>query len=490
MKPKLILQERIGKIPPQALELEEAVVGGLLLDKEALLTVLPIITTEDVFYTDANQQIYKAILSLNNKGYQIDLLTVGDELKRMGMLEIVGGPHALMEISRAVMSSAHIEIHARIVYEKYMLRQIIRTSGASLQDAYNSDTDVFDLLDRAQNELQTISNIPGGKKLISIGDSANEVMRIVHESRASNNDITGISTGYPTMDERMYGWQKTELTIIAARPSVGKTAFAINIAFNAILSSSIDKEYMAIIFSLEMHNTGITKRVLAFDALVDLGDINRPKKLSGDDLKLMEQSAQRLKQVKIFIHDEAAITTTEIKSVARKLKSKYPEHDLLIIIDYLQLVAPANEKVIREQQVAKISRDLKKMGKDLDAPIIALSQLNRGKNDDDVPTLRDLRESGAIEQDADNVMFLSNPPKPMIAEDNFYADKIILTGAKFRNGETFTLPLQFKKHYQKFSEISREPEFKPMEPQKAFAGFQHYDPNKTFESQKIDWNQP
>ncbi len=487
MKPTIAIQDNHGKIPPQSLELEEAVIGGLLLERDALLVVLPIIPSEDIFYADKHQQIYKAILSLYNRGYQIDLLTLTEELRKLGTLEIIGGPYALTQFTMAVVSMAHIEIHSRIVYEKYMLREVIKTSGKNISEAYNNDADIFNLLDRAQNELQVISTIPGAKRLTSIGDSADEVMSIIHTNRASDDEITGISTGYPTMNEKMYGWQKSELTIIAARPSVGKTAFAINLAFNAVLSSSIDKEYMAIIFSLEMHNTGLTKRVMAFDALVDLGDINRPKRLSLDDMKLMDASTKRLRQKKIFIHDEASITTSEIKTVARKLKNKYPECDLLILIDYLQLITPSNEKVIREQQVAKISRDLKKMGKDLDAPIIALSQLNRGKEDDAVPTLRDLRESGAIEQDADNVMFLSNPPKSMIDEDIFFADKIILTGAKFRNGETFTLPLQFKKHYQKFSEVGREPEFKPIEPQRAYAGFQ---PPRDPSQSQVKWDEP
>jgi replicative DNA helicase len=225
-----------GKIPPQAPEFEEAVLGAIMLERDTLSTVVEILPHEEVFYMDAHQKIYSAILSLNHAGYVIDLLTVTEELRKTGDLETVGGTHFVTKLTMSVMSSAHIETHARIIYEKYMQRELIRISGSVISDAYENGTDVFELLDQAQNELQVVADVPGAKKSIHISTSAAGVMSDIYQNREAEGHITGVPTGYSSMDEKMYGWQNTDLTILAARPSVGKTAFALNLAFNAVMS--------------------------------------------------------------------------------------------------------------------------------------------------------------------------------------------------------------------------------------------------------------
>lgn len=446
-----------GKIPPQAPEMEEAVLGAIMLERDTLSIVVEILPHNEIFYVDAHQTIYAAILELNQSGHSIDLITITEQLRKSGKLEIVGGAWYLTKLTTSVMSSAHVEAHARILYEKYMQRELIRISGSILQDAYDDSSDVFDLLDMAQNELQVVSDVPGARNTIHISTSAAGVMQDIYTNRDTEGHITGVPTGYPSMDEKMYGWQKTDLTILAARPAVGKTAFALNLAFNAV-NSTVKKVSVAI-FSLEMGDRRITKRGLAFSARVNLGAINRPKSLTENDLMLLEQSVKELSKKNIYLDDTAILTTTTLRNKVRKLMRKKPGEDWLIIIDYLQLMNSTEGKGNREQQVSQISRGLKLLAKELDVPVIALSQLNRTADNDDEPDLKHLRESGAIEQDADNVMFLFQPPKKMIQENSYYANKIMLKGAKFRDGETFLLPLQFEKQFQLFSEPGSPFEF-------------------------------
>lgn len=438
-----------GKIPPQAPELEEAVLGAIMLESDTLDLILEILPHPEVFYADAHQKIYRAVLDMHNKRQSIDLLTITEQLRKVNQLEIIGGAYALTKLTMAVMSSAHAEHHARIIYEKYIQRELIRIGGATINGAYDNSADAFELLEQAQSDLQILSDIPGATNSLHISASAVQVMKDILETREKGIEITGITTGYPSIDHAMYGWQKTDLTILAARPSVGKTAFALNLAFNAVRDKN--KKAKVCIFSLEMGHKRITKRVLAFSSSVSLEVINRPVNLSDGEVRQMHASIIKLKNQGIYLDDTPVLTTVGLRRRMRKLMKTDPAAEWLFIIDYLQLMT-SSAKGNSVEQITQISRDLKLIAKELDVPLIALSQLNRDKENDEAPTLRDLRGSGSIEQDADNVMFLYRPSKQMMQERPEVANKICLSGQKFRDGVPFELLLQFEKEYQLFIE--------------------------------------
>lgn len=438
-----------GKVPPQAPELEEAVLGAIMLERDTLDLVLEILPHADVFYIDAHQKIYQSILDMHNSHKPIDLMTITEQLRKTNELEIIGGAYYLTRLTMAVLSSAHVESHSRIVYEKFIQRELIRISGETIGIAYEDSADAFELLESAQNELQTLSDVPGASNTVHISTSALQVMKDILEIKDKGIDITGITTGYPSIDHAMYGWQKTDLTILAARPSVGKTAFALNLAFNAVRDKN--KKVKVCIFSLEMGHKRITKRGLAFSAKVSLEVINRPTSLTDNDVERLYASLADLKKQGIYLDDTPLLTTIGLRRRMRKLMKSDPQAEWLFILDYLQLMV-SSAKGNSVDQITQISRDLKLIPKELDVPLIALSQLNRDKESDEAPSLRDLRGSGSIEQDADNVMFLYRPSKQMIQERPDCANKICLSGQKFRDGVPFELLLQFEKQYQLFTE--------------------------------------
>lgn len=443
-----------GKVPPQVIDFEEAVLGACMLEKDTFNTVLEIIPHKEVFYLDAHMKIYGAMLALMKSGSPVDLLTITDQLRKTNDLETVGGAYALTRLTMSVMSSANVEVHSRIVYEKYLQREAIRISGSIMSDAYEDSTDVFDLLDRAQKDFQIIADIPGAKRTTTIARSAAKLLEELYEHRSQPGDITGISTGFPTMDKKMYGWQKSNLIILAARPSVGKTAFAINLAFNATWTPY--KKVGVIFFSMEMMHTRVSKRALAFTSKIGLTLLNTPKELTEIDLQHLQNGIKELAKYNIFIDDTASLSALDLRNKSKKIMRENPEiTDWVIIADYLQLIR-SEVKGNSVEQLTQISRDFKKIPMELNCPLIALSQLNRDKSPTDIPTLSDLRGSGSIEQDADDVLFLSNPSKEMVDKNPFYKDKILVTGAKFRDGRLFELALSYDKELQFFAEPARE----------------------------------
>ncbi len=444
-----------GKVPPQAPELEEAVLGASMLEKDTFAQVLEIIQSEECFYLDAHQKIYSAMRRLFDKGTPVDLLTITEELRKTNELEIIGGAYYLTRLTMSVLSSAHVEAHARIVMEKFIQRELIRISGAVIGDAYEDSTDVFDLLDKAESSLYEITDKHLRKNFKSLQDVLVKTMNEIDENRNKTDDITGVPSGFTGLDRLTAGWQKTDLIILAARPSVGKTAFALNLAMNASMNAA--KQFPVAVFSLEMGAGQIVKRMLSAVSEVHMEAITRGKMAEHEFIQ-MSQRMTKLAQAKIFIDDQAALNIFELRAKARRLKQK---HDIqLIIIDYLQLMQASVEKGgNREQEISKISRDLKALAKELEVPIIALSQLNRSvetRKESKIPQLSDLRESGAIEQDADLVMFLYRPEYHGITNDAMgetIEGETHIHIAKHRNGSTGMEKVRFIKEYQKFVDM-------------------------------------
>jgi replicative DNA helicase len=444
-----------GKIPPQSKELEEAILGAIMLEKSAFDVATEILKPQ-CFYVEAHQRIYMAMESLAGKSSPIDLLTVVEELRIREDLEFVGGPYFVTKLTNSVVSSANIEAHARIVVQKFIQRELIRISGEIIGEAYEDSTDVFDMLDSAEGKLFEITNNHLKRNFDSIDSVIVKTIKKIEDMRNRKDDITGVPTGFPSLDKLTYGWQPTDLIILAARPSVGKTAFALNLARSAALSA--DKPTGVGFFSLEMSSSQLVQRILSAESEIWLEKISRGKLEEHEMKQLYKKGIEKLSKAPIYIDDSAALNIFELRAKCRRLKNKYNVG--IIIIDYLQLMSgSADRNSNREQEISKISRDLKSLAKELQVPIIALSQLSREvekrKEGAKIPQLSDLRESGAIEQDADMVMFLYRPDYYEItANEHGESNKgeTYVKIAKHRNGSLETIKLKALLHIQKFIE--------------------------------------
>lgn len=455
-----------GKVPPQARELEEAILGAIMLEKNAFDAVIEILKPE-CFYVDANQRIFRAMQSLATKSQPIDILTVVEELKMREELEMVGGAYYVTKLTNAVVSAANIESHARIVLQKFIQRELIRISGEIINDAFEDSTDVFELLDDAESKLFDITNSHLRSTIQPIDSVLVQTIQRIEDLRHRNEDITGVPSGFKSLDKVTYGWQNTDLIILAARPAVGKTAFALNLARNAIMNKAggTGKPTPVAFFSLEMSAAQLVQRVLSAESEIMLEKISRGKMEDHEMKQLYTKGIQRLSQAPLFIDDTPALNIFELRAKCRKLKNK---HNIgMIIIDYLQLMSGSGDsKGNREQEISSISRNLKGLAKELGVPIIALSQLSRAvetrgaKDGSKVPQLSDLRESGAIEQDADMVMFLYRPEYYDMATNAEGEDQKGLTEvkiAKHRNGSLETIKLKALLHIQKFISWEEDP---------------------------------
>jgi len=452
-----------GKVPPQAKDLEEAVLGAIMLEKNAFDTVIEILKPE-CFYVDAHQRIFSAMQSLANKSQPIDILTVAEELRSREELEMVGGPYYVTKLTNTVVSSANIDAHARIVLQKFIQRELIRISGEIIGDAYEDSTDVFDLLDDAESKLFEITNNHLRKDYNSIDTVLVNTIKRIEDLRQRNEDVTGVPSGFTGLDRVTYGWQNSDLIILAARPAVGKTAFALNLARNAAMHPT--KSTPVALFSLEMSAGQLVQRILSAESEIWLEKISRGKMEEHEMKQLYAKGIQRLSQAPLFIDDTPALNIFELRAKCRRLKNK---HNIgMIIIDYLQLMSGSGDgrNSNREQEISSISRNLKGLAKELNVPIIALSQLSRAveqrgaKEGSRVPQLSDLRESGAIEQDADMVMFLY---RPEYYDMNTNAEGENIKGltevkiAKHRNGTLETVKLKALLHIQKFTNWDEDP---------------------------------
>lgn len=460
-KPSVDLSTMVyGKIPPQAKELEEAVLGAIMLEKSAFDTVVEILKPE-CFYLEGHQRIYRAMQALAQKSQPIDILTVVEELKTREELEIVGGPYFVTKLTNSVVSSANIETHSRIILQKFIQRELIRISGEIIGDAYEDSTDVFDLLDDAESKLFEITNSHLRKNFDSIDSVLVKTIQRIEDMRSKQDQISGVPSGFPSLDKITYGWQPTDLIILAARPAVGKTAFALNLARNAALNSV--KPTPVAFFSLEMSSAQLVQRILSAESEIFMEKIARGRLEDHEMKQLYKKGIDRLAKAPIYIDDTPALNIFELRAKCRRLKNK---HNLgFIIIDYLQLMSGAgdNKNGNREQEISQISRALKGLAKELQVPIIALSQLSRAvesrKEGEKIPQLSDLRESGAIEQDADMVMFLYRPEYYGITanemgESNKGETHVKI--AKHRNGSLDTVKLRALLHIQKFTEYGED----------------------------------
>lgn len=453
-KPAVPMDLVYGKIPPQAKEVEAAILGAIMLERHALAEVQDLLTPAK-FYSEHHQHIFQAILNLDAKCERIDELTVVEELMKLEKLEKVGGAFYITKLTNNVVSSANIETHARIVTQKWMAREIIRVGGEMIQDGYEESTDPFDLLDRAERGIAGIMDSNDRGKITPIATAAAKSMQRLTTLRAQESSLTGVPAGFEALDSITHGWQDTDLIILAARPSVGKTAFALNLARNAAMNKI--KPVTVAFFSLEMSEGQIMERLISRESGVYLDYIKTGRIDDNQMEHIYRTGFEPISKAPIFIDDTPALNIFELRAKCRRLKNK---HNVgCIIIDYLQLMSGAgdNRNGNREQEISRISRDLKGLAKELQVPIIALSQLSRAvesrKEGEKIPQLSDLRESGAIEQDADMVMFLYRPEYyGVVADENGNSTKgeTHVKIAKHRNGSLDTIKLTAKLEIQKF----------------------------------------
>jgi len=446
-----------GKIPPQAKDLEEAVLGAIMLEKAAFDSAIEILKPE-CFYIEAHQRIFGAMRRLSGKSVPVDILTVVEELKFTNELDLVGGPYYVTKLTNAVVSSANIEAHARIILQKFIQRELIRISGEIIADAYEDTTDVFNLLDSAETKLFEITDNHLRQNFKGIDYILVKTLQRIEDLKNKKDDITGVHSGFPSIDRVTNGWQSTDLIILAARPSVGKTAFALNLARNAALHPT--HPLPVAVFSLEMSAGQIVQRLLSAETGIYVSKITSGR-LEDYELHQLNTGASKLASAPIYIDDTAALNIFELRAKCRRLKGK---HNIgLIVIDYLQLMSGTgeNRNANREQEISRISRDLKSLAKELQVPVIALSQLSREvekrKEKNKIPQLSDLRESGAIEQDADLVMFMYRPEYYDISENEAgesYNGETDIRIAKHRNGSLETIKLRMLYKIQKFEELN------------------------------------
>ena len=441
----------IGKIPPHDTEAEQAVLGSMLTDQDAVIDAIEVLKPED-FYREDNKYIYEAILNLYNKAEPIDIITVKSELISMGKFEVIGGFEYLGILPDKVPLVANAERYIKIVEEKSLLRQLIKASNELIDLGYAQNEDVEMVMDQAEKKIFNIMQGKNQKGFSVIKDVLIESFAEIEKLYNQKEPITGVPTGFADLDYKTAGLHNSDLILVAARPAMGKSAFALNIASNAAINAKVP----VAIFNLEMSKSQLVNRMLCSEAMVDSNKI-RTGKIEEDDWGKLATALGPLSEAPIYIDDTAGISIAEIRAKCRKLKLE--KNIGLIVIDYLQLIQGSGKRnASREQEISEISRSLKILAKELDVPVIALSQLSRAaeQRQDHRPMLSDLRESGAIEQDADIVMFLYrddyyNPDteKKNIAE-------VIL--AKHRAGSTGTVELYWMGSYTKFANIERHRE--------------------------------
>ncbi|RMG17985.1 MAG: replicative DNA helicase [Bacteroidetes bacterium] len=440
-----------GKLPPQALDMEEAVLGALLLEKDALHRIMDVLQPQ-MFYKDANRIIFENILELFQNSEPIDILTVKNSLRQKGELEKVGGAYYLTQLTSRVNSSANIEYHARVVAEKHILRSLISISDQVIKEAYDETTDVFELLDKAEQQLFEVSETNLRRNYLGMGELVVRTLERLEEMRGKDTSVTGIPSGMMELDKMTAGWQKTDLVIIAARPAMGKTALTLTLARNAALRFNEPVAF----FSLEMAAVQLVQRLLCSEAELDAQKV-RTGRLEDYEWKQLITRIGSLSKAPIYIDDTPALSIWDLRAKCRRLKAE--KGISMVVIDYLQLMSGnTNKSGNREQEIASISRALKEMAKELDVCMIALSQLSRAvesRGGDKRPVLSDLRESGSIEQDADMVMFLYRPEYYGFETDeegNSTQGLAELIIAKQRNGPTGSVKLQFIGQYGKFTD--------------------------------------
>lgn len=444
-----------GRVPPQAVDLEEVVLGSMLLERDALTEVIDIIKPE-IFYKDAHQKICDAIHRLFRNSEPVDIMTVTHELKKTGDLESIGGAYYIAQLTNKVASAANIEYHARILVQKHIERALISSSSEIIKQAYDESIDVFDLLDKAQGNLFELSENNFRRSYVSMDNIVTEAVKEIEKARNHKDELRGVPTGFTELDALTGGLQRSDLLILAARPGMGKTALALTMARNM----AVEYNRPVAVFSLEMAAVQLTTRLISSEAELP-ADKLRKGELNEQEWAQLNAKVGRLADAPIFLDDTPALSIFELRAKCRRLKEQYDIQ--FVVIDYLQLMTANSEKGNREQEISTISRSLKALAKELNIPVMALSQLSRDvekRGGSKKPVLSDLRESGAIEQDADIVLFVYRPEYYNIDEDEDgqqNANQAELRVAKHRNGALKDIPLKFIGQYARFSDP--DPEF-------------------------------
>ncbi|MDB4835342.1 replicative DNA helicase [Cyclobacteriaceae bacterium] len=447
--------EGLGKLPPQEPEMEAAVLGALMLEKDALTDVVDVLKPES-FYIEKHQVIYNAIMMLFQMSEPIDILTVTNHLKRTGDLQKAGGAFYISQLTSKVNSAANIEYHSRIVSEMSIKRSLISISSEMQKDAYEQTSDVFELLDKTEQALFHVSDSNVRKSYSDMQSTLREALQEIEDRKDNSDGLTGVPSGLTQLDRVTNGWQPSDLVIIAARPAMGKTAFVLTCLRNA----SVDFGKPVVIFSLEMSAVQLITRIISSEAEI-ASDKLRKGDLEEYEWKQLHEKITDLSEAKLFVDDTPGLSILELRAKCRRLKQ---QHDIqMIVIDYLQLMSgdTASRKAgNREQEIASISRSLKHIAKELEVPVIALSQLSRAveSRGDKRPQLSDLRESGSIEQDADQVMFLFRPEYYGITETDegmptAGMGEVII--AKNRHGSLEDVPLKFIGQFTKFCDMDQ-----------------------------------
>lgn len=441
-----------GKVPPQATDLEEAVLGAMMLEKDAVTAVIDILQPK-VFYKESHQKIFAAIQRLFGKSEPVDILTVTNELKTTGELEIVGGPYYITMLTSRIASAANVEYHARIVLQKHIQRELISISSDIIKDAFEDTTDVFDLLDKAESNLFSVSESNLRRSVEDMQSLVKQARDEIIAAKDSDTHLRGVPSGFTDLDRITNGFQRSDLIILAARPSMGKTALALSMARNM----AVDFGKPVAVFSLEMSAVQLVTRLISSESELRSDKLKRGD-LAPHEWEQLDSKIQQLIDAKLFIDDTPALTIFELRAKCRRLKQ---QHDIqMVFVDYLQLMSGGGDsKGNREQEISQISRSLKALAKELNIPVLALSQLSRAVENrpgtSKRPILSDLRESGAIEQDADIVQFIYRPEYYKIDEfeDGTSTHRVAeLIIAKHRNGAVGDVRLKFIDTFAKFED--------------------------------------
>lgn len=453
-----------GKIQPQAVDLEEAVLGAIMLEKDALTSVIDILKP-DVFYKDQHKVIYAAIIKLFSKSEPVDILTVTSELKKSGEIEQAGGAYYITQLTNRVASSANVEYHAHIIIQKYIQRELIRISSEIIKDAFEDSLDVFDMLDKAEQNLFTVSDTNLRRNTLDMHALVKEALQYIEKAKDQQEQLRGVPSGFTALDRYTTGWQKSDLIILASRPGMGKTAFALSMARNI----AVDFKKPVAIFSLEMSSIQLVTRLISAESRLS-SDKLRKGELADHEWQQLNTRISKLIDAPIFIDDTPALSIFELRAKCRRLKA---QHNIeMIFIDYLQLMRGSFDRQgNREQEISNISRSLKSLAKELDIPVLALSQLSRAvetRGGSKKPILSDLRESGAIEQDADLVLFIYRPEYYGFTEPHEDGTPTLglaeISIAKHRNGPLGEIHLKFMSKYARFADYdAAEPEMSPID---------------------------
>ncbi len=437
----------INKVPPNSIEAEQSVLGSMLLDREAIIVALEVLKGSD-FYKEAHKEIFEAIYDLFNRNEPVDLVTLTEELKKKEILEAIGGIPYLTSLASGVPITSNVRYYAEIVERKSLLRKLIKSSKDIIQLGYSSDVEVLDVIEQAQKSIYDISQDRSNEGFSPIREVLSDTFDRIEDLYENKKPITGLTTGFMDLDKKLSGFHKTDLILVAARPAMGKSAFSLNLAQNAAIKAGAS----VAIFSLEMSKEQLMLRMLASEAMVDLSKI-QVGNLNEEEWAKIANAMAPLSQAQIHFDDTPGVTVAEMRSKCRRLKM---EKGLdLVLIDYLQLMEGDGRTESRQQEISSISRNLKIMAKELDCPVIALSQLSRAPElrADHRPILSDLRESGAIEQDADLVMFLYRDEYYHPDSDKKNIGEVIV--AKHRHGETGAVDLLWLGQYQRFLDYEK-----------------------------------